>query len=223
MNLQWQLIWEAREPLLQGTLITLQVAFGGLLIALVLGLIVALLRMSALKAVSIPAFLYTQFFRGVSLYVLVLWAFFGLPIITKVSLPPLTTAIVALGLLNSAYMSEIYRGAFKVVGQGQRDAAHAVGMTGTQTLLFIVIPQALRVFIPSAANLFVDMLKDAAIVGVVGVFDLMRTADRLTRFYFRPFEFYTATAIIYFVLVFIFARLVVLLEKRFSRHVQTTR
>ncbi len=218
MNLQWNLIWDAREALWQGTLITLQVAFLGFLFAIVVGFVIALLRMSKSVPLRLPAIIYTQFFRGVSLYVLILWLFFGLPILTKASLPPFPTAVVALGLLNSAYMSEIYRGAFKVVRQGQYDAAHAVGLSSAQTMAFIVIPQALRVFIPSAANLFVDLLKDAAIIGVVGVFDLMRTADRLTKASFRPFEFYTATAIIYFVLVFVFARLVVLLERRFSRH-----
>lgn len=75
--------------------------------------------------------------------------------------------------------------------------------------------------IPSAANLFVDMLKDAAIVGVVGVWDLMKQADRLTKFHFRPFEFYTASAAIYFLLVLGFSRLVSVIERHYSRHVQT--
>jgi ABC-type amino acid transport system permease subunit len=85
----------------------------------------------------------------------------------------------------------------------------------------VVLPQAFRVIIPAAANLFVDMLKDAAIVGVVGVWDLMKQADRLTKYHFRPFEFYTAAAIIYFLVVFAFSRLVGVLERRYSRHVQT--
>lgn len=219
MDLQFNLIWQARGPLLQGTLITLSVAIMGLVLSLVLGLVIAILRTSRYKFLTIPAFLYTQFFRGTSLYVLVLWTFFGLPVVSGISLPPFQTAVLALGLLNSAYMSEIYRGALQVVGRGQYEAARAAGLSEPQLFIWIVLPQALRVFIPSAANLFVDMLKDAAIVGVVGVFDLMRTADRLTKFYFRPFEFYTASAFIYFVLVFFFSRMVVVLERRFSRHV----
>ena len=220
MDLKPELIWQARGPLLDGTVITLKVALLALVFALGVGLVIALLRMSRFKFINMPAFLYTQFFRGIALYVLVLWAFFALPIITGVSLPPFETAVLSLGLLNSAYMSEIYRGGLKTVGSGQYEAAHAVGLTNVQIFTLIVLPQALRVIIPSAANLFVDMLKDAAIIGVVGVFDLMKTADRLTKFYFRPFEFYTASAFIYFVLVFFFSRMVVVLERRYSRHVR---
>ena len=220
MDFTVNLIWQARGPLLQGTLITLEVALLSLVVSLLIGLLIALLRMSQLKVVNAPAFLYTQFFRGTALYVLVLWMFFALPIATGITLPPFETAVLALGLLNSAYMSEIYRGALRAVGIGQYEAARAAALTETQIFTFIVLPQALRVFIPSAANLFVDMLKDAAIIGVVGVFDLMRTADRLTKFYFRPFEFYTAAAFLYFVLVFLFSRIVAVVERHFSRHVQ---
>ena len=96
-----------------------------------------------------------------------------------------------------------------------------MGIGDVPIFRLVVLPQAFRVIIPSAANLFVDMLKDAAIVGVVGVWDLMKQADRLTKFYFRPFEFYTASAVIYFVVVFAFSQLVRVLERRYSRHVQT--
>lgn len=216
MELRLHLIWEARGPLLAGTLITLEVAFLSLVLSLVLGLIIALLRLSPYKLFSIPAFVYTQFFRGTALYVLILWLYFGAPIVTGIRLPPFETAVLCLGLLNSAYMSEIYRGGLQAIGSGQREAARAVGLSRSQVFAYIVFPQAMRIVIPAAANLFVDMLKDAAIIGVVGVFDLMRTVDRLTKFYFRPFEFYTAAAFIYLVLVFCFTRVASLLERVFS-------
>ncbi len=218
MDFRFDLIWEARSPLVQGTLITLQVAFLSLAVALVAGLVIAALRMSRFKILTVPAYLYTQFFRGTALYVLLLWIFFALPIVTGISFNPIPSAILALGLLYSAYMAEIYRGALQSIGAGQREAALAVGLSSPQIFFSIMLPQALRLIIPAAANLMVDILKDASIVGIVGVFDLMRTADRLTKFYFRPFEFYTASAIIYIVLVFLFIRLVGVLERRFSRY-----
>lgn len=220
MDFKLDLIWNARVPLLKGTLVTLEVAVLALGVALVLGLPVALLRMSRFKVVKLPAFLYVQFFRGTALYVLILWVFFGLAIAFGINLPPFESAVICLGLLNSAYMSEIYRTGIGTVGIGQWEAARSLGVGELPIFRLVVLPQAIRIIIPSAANLFVDMLKDAAIVGVVGVWDLMKQADRLTKFHFRPFEFYTASAVIYFVLVFSFSRLVGVIERRFSRHVQ---
>jgi His/Glu/Gln/Arg/opine family amino acid ABC transporter permease subunit len=220
VDIKFDLIWNARTPLLHGTLVTLEVAFLALGVALVLGLPLALMRSSKLKILSLPAFLYIQFFRGTSLYVLILWVFFGLSIAFKINLQPFPSAVLCLGLLNSAYMAEVYRTGLGTVGFGQREAARSLGVAEIPIFRLVVLPQALRVIIPSAVNLFVDMLKDAAIVGVVGVWDLMKQADRLTKFHFRPFEFYTASAVIYFVVVFAFSRLVAVLEKRYSRHVQ---
>jgi His/Glu/Gln/Arg/opine family amino acid ABC transporter permease subunit len=219
MDLRLDLVWNARTPLLEGALMTVWVALLALVVALLLGLPLAVLRMSRVKILQLPAFLYIQFFRGTALYVLILWVFFGLSIAIGLNLKPFQAAVICLGLLNSAYMAEVYRTGLATVGFGQWEAARSVGIGELATFRLVVLPQALRVIIPSAANLFVDMLKDAAIVGVVGVWDLMKQADRLTKFHFRPFEFYTASALIYFILVFLAARLVGILENRFSRHV----
>lgn len=223
MDLKLDLVWNARQPLLYGTGITILVAFLSLVVALVMGLPIALMRSSRSKFLSVPAFLYVQFFRGTSLYVLILWVFFGLAIAFNINLPPFGAAFLCLGLLSSGYMAEVYRTGFGVVGLGQWEAGRTIGLGETVIFRMIVLPQALRVIIPSAANLFVDMLKDAAIVGVVGVWDLMKQADRLTKFHFRPFEFYTASAIIYFIVVFAFSQLVGVLERRYSRHIRVER
>jgi His/Glu/Gln/Arg/opine family amino acid ABC transporter permease subunit len=220
VDLKLDLIWSARNPLLYGTLVTMEVAFLALIVAMVLGLPLALMRASNHKIVSVPAFLYIQFFRGTSLYVLILWVFFGMAIAFNINFAPFTAAVLCLGLLNSAYMAEVYRTGLGTVGFGQWEAARALGVGDLPIFRLVVFPQAFRVILPAAANLFVDMLKDAAIVGVVGVWDLMKQADRLTKYHFRPFEFYTASALIYFLVVFAFSRLVAVLEKRSSRHVR---
>jgi His/Glu/Gln/Arg/opine family amino acid ABC transporter permease subunit len=220
VDFRFNLIWGGRTPLLYGTLVTMLVAFLALILAVVVGLPIALARASRFKLLSVPAFLFVQFFRGTSLYVLILWVFFGLAIAFNINFSPFPAAVLCLGLLNSAYMAEVYRTGLGTVGFGQYEAARSLGLGELPIFRLVVVPQAMRVVIPSAANLFVDMLKDAAIVGVVGVWDLMKQADRLTKYYFRPFEFYTASAVIYFVVVFGFSRLVGVLEKRYSRHVQ---
>jgi His/Glu/Gln/Arg/opine family amino acid ABC transporter permease subunit len=223
MDLRLGLVWNARQPLLYGTGVTILVALLALVAALVLGLPIALMRSSRSKILAVPAFLYIQFFRGTSLYVLILWVFFGLAIAFNINLPPFGAAVLCLGLLSSGYMAEVYRAGFNVVGTGQWEAGRTIGLGELGIFRRIVLPQSMRVIIPAAANLFVDMLKDAAIVGVVGVWDLMKQADRLTKFHFRPFEFYTASAVIYFVMVFAFSRLVGVIERRYSRHVQIGR
>jgi His/Glu/Gln/Arg/opine family amino acid ABC transporter permease subunit len=220
VDFRFDIILGAWRPLLYGVLVTMEVALLALIVALVLGLPIALMRASRFKVLSVPAFLFVQFFRGTSLYVLILWVFFGLAIAFGINFSPFPAAVLCLGLLNSAYMAEVYRTGLGTVGFGQHEAARSLGIREWPIFRLVVLPQALRVVIPSAANLFVDMLKDAAIVGVVGVWDLMKQADRLTKFHFRPFEFYTASAVIYFALVFAFSRLVGVLEKRYSRHVQ---
>lgn len=214
------IILESWRLLAQGTAIALGVSFASMIVALILGLVVASLRASRSPLLSVPAFFYIQFFRGTSLYVFILWVFFGLAIVTDIALGAMTAAVVCLGVLNSAYMAEIYRAGLGSVRQGQFEAARALGLTRFQMYLDIVAPQALPVIIPAMVNLFVDLLKDSALVGVVGVEDLMRASQRLSNFYFRPFEFYTTAALIYAAIVLFFSRVVAVRVESYFRRSQ---
>jgi ABC-type amino acid transport system permease subunit len=121
-------------------------------------------------------------------------------------------------MLNSAYMAEIYRSGLSAVSKGQFEAARALGLTSLQVYRDVIVPQAIPVIIPAAMNLFIDLLKDSALVGVIGVVDLMRVAQRLSNFYFRPFEFYTTVALIYAAIILFLSRFVVVrVEKYFRR------
>jgi His/Glu/Gln/Arg/opine family amino acid ABC transporter permease subunit len=215
---QIDIILESWRLLLQGTGVAVGVALISMVVAVILGLIVVAFRLAPVWWLRAPAFAYIQFFRGASLYVFILWLFFGLAIVTGLQLKPVTAAVIVLGMLNSAYMAEIYRSGLSAVSKGQFEAARALGLTSLQVYRDVIVPQAIPVIIPAAMNLFIDLLKDSALVGVIGVVDLMRVAQRLSNFYFRPFEFYTTVALIYAAIILFLSRFVVVrVEKYFRR------
>jgi His/Glu/Gln/Arg/opine family amino acid ABC transporter permease subunit len=211
------LILDGGWLLLGGLGVAVGVALAAMVVAMVLGLVVAALRQAPSPWLWVPAFAYIQVFRGTSLYVFILWVYFGLAMATGVALPAVGAAVLCLGMLHSAYMAEIYRAGLSAVSRGQYDAARALGLSWVHIYRDVVAPQALAVIVPAAANLFVDVLKDSALVGVVGVNDVMRVADRLTRFYFRPFEFFTAATGLYVATVLLVSSVVVRrLDARFA-------
>lgn len=211
------LVLASGSLLLRGLTVAVAVAAASMALALILGLVVAALRQARSAWLWVPAVAYIQLFRGTSLYVFILWVYFGVAMVTGLALPAVVAAVICLGMLHSAYMAEIYRAGLRAVPRGQLDAARALGLSRFHMYRDVVAPQALAVIVPAAANLFVDVLKDSALVGVVGVDDVMRVADRLTRFYFRPFEFFTAATGLYVVTILLFVRLVVRrLDERFA-------
>lgn len=217
---QFNLIFDSWQPLLKGTGVALGVALISMLVAVMLGLVLATMRLSPFWLLRVPAYAYIQFFRGATLYVLILWLFFGLTVVTGLKLGPIIAAIIALGTLNSAYMAEIYRSGLSAVKLGQYEAARALGLTPLQMYWDVIIPQAIPVIIPASMNLFTDLLKDSALVGVVGVEDIMRVVQRLANYYFRPFEFYTAAAVLYAAIILFISRVVVVRVERYFRRSQ---
>ncbi|GAB4408867.1 MAG: amino acid ABC transporter permease [Anaerolineae bacterium] len=214
---QWSIVLDSLELMLQGAGIAIGVALAAMLLAVVLGALVAGLRLSRFWFLRGPAFVYIQFFRGTSLFVFILWLFFGLTIVTGIRLGPFVAAVIALGVLNSAYMAEIYRSGLSAVRPGQYEAARALGLTSWHMYFDVIFPQTVPVIIPSAMNLFTDLLKDSALVGVIGVADLMRVTQRLANFHFRPLEFYTAAAAIYALIILFVSRVLAVRVERYYR------
>lgn len=220
MDFQLDIILESWQLLLRGAGVAVGISLIGMVVAVGLGMVIAALRLSRVWLLRTIAFIYIQFFRGTALYVFILWIFFGFTIVTGLQLGPVLAAVIALGMLNSAYMAEIYRSGLSAVAPGQYEAARSLGLTTTQMYRDVIIPQAIPVVIPAALNLYIDLLKDTSLVGVIGVVDVMRVAQRLSNFYFRPFEFYTAAAVIYGVLILFVSRVVVARVEKISRRHQ---
>jgi His/Glu/Gln/Arg/opine family amino acid ABC transporter permease subunit len=197
--------------------VTVRIALFSVVFSLALGLVVALIRMAP-GPLGVIGFVYIQVFRALSLYVYILFIYFGVAAATGLNLDPIPAGVVSLTLLNSAYMAEIYRAAIQAIDPGQREAARSLGLGGVQTFATVVFPQAWRIAIPSLVNQFTDIIKDSSVVALIGAPDLMYQTIERVSFYQRPFEFYTTVAGIYLVMVVIVAQLARRLERRLQRH-----
>jgi His/Glu/Gln/Arg/opine family amino acid ABC transporter permease subunit len=196
---------------------TLLVAAVAMVVALVLGLVVALLRMSKSRLVNAPAQAYINFFQGAPMYVLVFWVYYGLASLLGINFKPFVAGVLALSAQYGAYMAEIYRSGIQAIDRGQREAAAAVGLTTGQGFRYIILPQAVRIVMPSLGNNWIAMVKDSALLSVIGVMEIMRTSYMNSNDYFKPFEFYTFAAVIYITLTFIFFYANQVIERRLKR------
>jgi glutamine transport system permease protein len=216
-SFDWSVVLKSIPFFERGIAISVRITVLSMIFSLALGLIVALARMTP-GPIGLIAFAYVQVFRALSLYVYILFLYFGLALVLGIDLDPVAAGIVALTLLNSAYMAEIYRAAIQAVDPGQREAARSLGLGSISTFATVVFPQAWRIALPSLVNQFTDIIKDSSVVALIGASDLMHQTIERVSFYQRPFEFYTAVAVIYLVMVVIVAQLATRLEKRLQRH-----
>ena len=216
---RWGIIPEVLGEFEHGLKVTLELSALSLVLSLALGLLVALCRMSPILPLRAAAYLYTQLFRALSLYIYVLWIYFGIAAAVGVNFSPLTAGVVALTILNSAYMSEIYRSALGAVDVGQREAAISLGFSRIRGFTTVILPQAVRIAIPSLVNQFVDIIKDSSIIAIIGTTDLMGVTNQMVSFYRAPFELYTLVAGFYLTIILIVSGAASLLERRLRRHV----
>jgi His/Glu/Gln/Arg/opine family amino acid ABC transporter permease subunit len=213
----WSVIPKSIEFLARGLAVTVRLALLSVAFSLVLGLIVALVRMVP-GPIGFIGFVYVQVFRALSLYIYILFIYFGIAAAFQIDFDPITAGVISLTLLNSAYMAEIYRAAIQAIDPGQREAARSLGLGSIGTFATVTFPQAWRIALPSLVNQFTDIIKDSAIVAVIGTPDLMYQTIERVSFYQRPFEFYTVVAAIYLAMVLIVSQLALRLEKRLQRH-----
>jgi His/Glu/Gln/Arg/opine family amino acid ABC transporter permease subunit len=213
----WSVVWKSVPFLEKGMAITVRLIVVSIVSSLILGLVVALVRMAP-SPLSVVGFVYVQVFRALSLYVYILFIYFGVAAVLHIDLDPYWAGVVTLTLLNSAYMAEIYRSAFLAVESGQHEAARSLGLGHIQTFISVTFPQAWRIALPSLVNQFTDIIKDSSVVALIGAGDVMYVTIERNSFYQRPFELYTAVGVIYLVMVLILAQFAALLERYLRRH-----
>jgi polar amino acid transport system permease protein len=205
---------DALPYLLQGSLVTIAVVVGAMLFGLLLGVPLAVGQVFGSKKVSRGVAIYVWFFRGIPILVLLFLFYFGLCTLLDINLSAFTVAIIVLGLCSSAYQSQIFRGAIQSLPRGQMLAARALGMSETRAIVFIVLPQALRLSISGWSNEYSILLKDSAITYALGVAEIMaRTHFVATRTY-QHLPLYLAAGAIYLVLTYLGTRGLHLLEER---------
>ena len=216
--LQYQFDWTVvtdRWPLfVAGAWVDLWVAVIGFALACALGLVSALLRTSGIRVLTVPSFLYVQVMRGVPLYVMILWIYFGIANITGFNFTSFQAIILALALTGSGYTTEIFRAGLGAVDRGQMEAARSIGLSRVRTYGHVILPQMFRIVVPPLGNTFVGLLKGATLMSVIAVPDMVFLANELNVTLFTPFEVFAAVAGILVVMVLFFSALVYLLERR---------
>jgi glutamine transport system permease protein len=221
----WEVVAEYRVWLFEGVLLTLKIALVSMAFAMVLGLFVALLRMSPIWPIRSLASLYISIFRAIPPLVFILWMYYGVTLVTGVNIEAFTSGVICLSLQYAAWLAEIYRSGLQAIDKGQGEAAMSTGLSRTRAFTRVIWPQAWRIIIPPIANNLVGIIKDSSLVGVIGLNELMRQSQIATSLTFRPFELYTAAMVIYIVLTLAIARMASFLEQRAARSlkVQTRR
>ncbi len=204
MGYQWnfEVVHENLPLLLSGLWETGALAVLSMLAGLVLGLGVALARLSRSRVVGLVAYGYTELFRTTPILVQIVWVYYVLPLVTGIAFSPFYSALVALGLNVAAFMAEIYRAGIMSVGRGQTEASLALGMTPWQVMHRTILPQAVTRMIPPIGTMWVSLFKDTSIVSAIGVTELMYQARFLAADSYRPLEIFTVTAVVYFVITY---------------------
>ncbi len=211
--------------LLAGSLVTIVVVIGAMAFGFSIGVPLAVGQVYGSPLLRRTIGVYVWFFRGVPLLVLLFLFYFGLCTMLNINLSAFTVAIIVLGLISSAYQSQIFRGAILSLSEGQMKAALALGMSDPKAIVFIVLPQALRLAIPGWSNEYSVILKDSAVTYALGVAEIMaRTHFVATRTY-QHLPLYLAAGAIYLVLTYGGVKALLLLENKvripgYSQHRQ---
>ncbi|MBT0782420.1 amino acid ABC transporter permease [Paracoccus sp. pheM1] len=203
-------------PLMDGLWVTLQLTLAANAIGVVAGFALALLTTSKLAVLRLPAMLFVEFFRCTPAIVQIVWFFYCVPMIFNVFWGPVFMGIVALGLNLTAFNAEAYRASIQAVPREHLDAGIALGLSPTQRVLNIVLPQALRNSVPVLLTNGIGIFQQSALVAIVGVADLMYQGKTLATATYRPIETFTVVALIYLAISYPVGQFVNWLERRQS-------
>jgi L-cystine transport system substrate-binding protein len=213
------LVWKSAPFLLIGALYTAGLSLAAMTIGLAIGLGLALMRLSGAPPLSIVARIYVSAFRGTPLLVQLFLIYYGLPQF-GIRLEPIPSALVGFSLNVGAYTAEILRGAITAVDRGQWEAATVIGMSPTQTMTRVILPQAARTALPPLGNSFISLVKDTSLAATIQVPELFRQAQLITARTFEVFAMYLSAAAIYWALSALLAQAQAMAEARAGRHVR---
>jgi len=208
--------------LADGFVATISISLTSIAVSIALGVVVALMALSKRKPARVANRVYVETLRAVPLLVLLLWVYYGLPVVLGLQFGVFAAGVIALSLSDSAFEAEIFRGGIQSIDVGQREAAQALGLSPWHTMRLVILPQALRRILPSLGNQFVYMLKMSSLISVVGYQELTRRANELTLVEYRPLEIYTMLVVEYLILIVLASMLVRWLEQRLAAN-QTVR
>ena len=200
--------------LLSGLTTTIYISIISIIISMILGLIIAIPSLAKNKILTYINIGYVEIVRAVPLLVLILWIYYGLPIMTGISFSPFVSGIIALAISESAFQAEIFRAGINSIKKAQWEAGSSLGLNFFKRLRLVIFPQAIKNILPAIGNQFVYVLKMSSLVSIIGIGDLTRKANELVVTTYRPLEIYTFLILEYLVLILIVSFFVRRLEKR---------
>ena len=200
--------------LLSGLTTTIYISVISIIISMVLGLIIAIPSLAKNRFLTYINIGYVEIVRSVPLLVLILWIYYGLPIMTGISFSPFVSGIIALAISESAFQAEIFRAGINSIKKAQWEAGSSLGLNFFKRLRLVILPQAIKNILPAIGNQFVYVLKMSSLVSIIGIGDLTRKANELVVTTYRPLEIYTFLILEYLVLILIVSFFVRKLEKR---------
>lgn len=220
-NLQWYVVSPSTKAgqtnllfLLGGLKYTLLLSFTAIIVSVIVGLLVALPGLSENRYWRWINRLYVEVVRAVPILVLILWVYYGLPIVMGVAVSVFWAGVIALALSDSAFEAEIFRAGIQSIDRGQLEAADSLGLGYIDRMRYVVLPQAIRRVLPPLGNQLVYMLKMSSLVSVIGMEELTRRANELVTSQYRPLEIYTVLVLEYLVLILVVSAGVRALERK---------
>lgn len=219
MNLDFSVIFKYLPYLLQGAGLTIELAVLGIAFGIIIGLVAALMKISHTPLRYIANF-YIWLIRGTPLLVQLFLIYFGLPQL-GITLDAFPSSVLGLGINSGAYLAEVFRGGIEAVPEGQTEASLSLGMGKFLTMRRIILPQGLRIALPSLGNQFIISLKDSSLCSVITMSELLQTSQRFASATFASMEFYTAAAGFYLLMTTVLSAVLRSLEWRLSKENRT--
>ena len=214
----FELLQESLPQLIQGLGLTLELAFVSLLIAMVLGVLAALAGLSKNPVLNAINRVFVAIIRGTPLLVQAFFIYFGITGALGIRMTAFTAGVIALSLNAGGYLSEIFRGGIQAVDPGQYEAARSLGLSARQTMWRIILPQAVRICIPSIVNQWCITIKDTSIICVIGLAELTRMGQQVIARTYRSFEVWIMVGVMYFIVIWLLTVAARALEKKVAIH-----
>ncbi|MFA9397751.1 MAG: amino acid ABC transporter permease [Clostridiaceae bacterium] len=201
MTAYLKLFQECFPSLLSGLRVTIIMAVISIIFALILGIILGIFSISHIKILRAISSIYISIVRGIPLMILGLFLYFGVSSILQIRFDPLVAAIITLTINASAYLAEIFRAGIQAIDVGQTEAARSLGLGYFRTMRKVILPQAIKIMIPSFLNQFITTLKDTSILSVISVRELTLNGQIIIARNWKPFEVYSYVALMYLVMI----------------------
>ena len=208
------------EFLVSGLSYTVLLSVTAISISVVVGLLIALPGLAANRSLRGLNRVYVEGMRAIPILVLILWVYYGLPQVAGFTLTAFWAGVIALAVSDSAFEAEIFRAGIQSIDKGQFEAAHSISLSYTDTMRFVILPQAIRRILPALGNQLVYMLKMSSLVSIIGMQELTRKANELVVTEYRPLEIYTVLLLEYLVLILIVSAGVRWFERRMQADVR---